>query len=187
MGGFFDLEVSLAEIEPRIWRKFLISSTATFADLHESIQDAFGWFDEHLWAFQSPGQDGETIAGIPDENDENDTTPDAGKVHLSDFFDQGDGKDQCVYLYDFGDRWHHEVVLKGEVQGIGDFFQKLVAGERACPPEDSGGVFGYERRAKFLATGTDPDGEDANVISEWIGDWKPDDFDLEECQEVFDR
>lgn len=64
---------------------------------------------------------------------------------------------------------------------------QLVAGERACPPEDCGGVFGYERLVDFLATGTDPDGEDAEVLAEWIGDWRPDDFDLKESQEDFNR
>jgi hypothetical protein len=187
MGGFYDIEVSLTGIQPRIWRRFLISSDATFGDLHNAIQDAFGWFDEHLWAFQVPGPDGSTIAGIPDEDDDYDTTPDAWKVSLSNYFDLGAGEDRCEYLYDFGDRWHHEVVLKGKVKGVGDFFQKLVAGERACPPEDCGGTAGYERIVSFLQTGIDPDGENAEVIAEWIGPWRPYEFHLGEFQEVFDR
>ena len=187
MGGFYDFEVTLAEIRPRIWRRFLISSNATFADLHDAIQDAFGWFDEHLWAFQEPEPDGETIAGVPDEDDDDGDTPDAWNVPLSGFFDGADGTDRCIYLYDFGDRWHHEVVYKGKGSGAADFFQKLVAGKRTCPPEDCGGIAGYERIVEFLATGVDPDGEDAEDFAEWVGDWRPDDFDLKEFQEVFDR
>ncbi len=187
MAGYYDFEVTLAEIRPRIWRRFLIISNATFADLHKAIQDAFGWFDEHLWVFEEPGRQGKKIAGIPDEDDLNDSTPDAWKVALSSFFDQGDGTDRCVYLYDFGDRWHHEVVITGKSSGTADFVQKLVAGEQACPPEDCGGVSGYERIVGFLRTGIDPDGEPAKVLAEWIGPWQPDDFDLADFQEVFDR
>ena len=40
---------------------------------------------------------------------------------------------------------------------------------------------------EFLATGIDPDGEDAEVQAGWIGGWRPDDFDLKEFQEVFNR
>ena len=187
MAGYYDFEVTLADIKPRIWRRFLLSNDATFADLHDAIQDAFGWFDEHLWAFQVPGPDGETIAGIPDEDDDDDNTPDAGEAALPSFFNLGEGRDRCIYEYDFGDRWEHDIVLKGEVQKDGDFFRRLVAGERACPPEDCGGVFGFERMVEFLATGIDPDGEDAEVIAEWIGPWRPDDFDLEEFKEVFEQ
>lgn len=187
MGKSYDFEVSLAEIKPRIWRRFMLSSGATFADLHDAIQDAFGWEDAHLWRFQEPGRDGTTIAGVPDEDDASDITPNAWKVPLGVFFDLGGGKDQCVYLYDFGDRWQHDVLLKGEVQGAGDFFRQLVAGERACPPEDCGGVFGCQRMVDFLATGSDPDGENAEVIAEWIGPWRPDVFDLGEIQKVFNR
>ncbi len=187
MAEYYDFEVSLADIQPRIWRRFLLSSDAAFIDLHGAIQDAFGWFDEHLWVFSESGPQGATIAGVPDEGRDDDTTPDARKVRLANFFDLGSGKDRCVYEYDFGDRWDHDVVLKREVQGGGDFFQKLLAGERACPQEDCGGVSGYERIVDFLRTGIDPDGEPAKVIAELIGPWQPDDFDLAVFREVFDR
>ena len=42
MPKYFDLEISLLEIEPRIWRRFLIHSQATFMDLHDAVQQAFG-------------------------------------------------------------------------------------------------------------------------------------------------
>lgn len=187
MGGFYEFEVSLADITPRIWRRFILSGKATFANLHDAIQDAFGWFDEHLWEFMEPGSDGETIAGVPDEDNDDHSIPDAWKVPMATFFDLGTGRDRCRYLYDFGDNWEHDVVLKKEEVGAGDFFRQLVAGERACPPEDCGGVFGDDRIVEFLATGVDPDGEEAEEFGEWVGDWRPDDFDLKKYQEVFNR
>ena len=48
MPKYFDLDVSLLEIEPRIWRRLLIHSEATFMNLPDAIQEAFGWQDCHL-------------------------------------------------------------------------------------------------------------------------------------------
>jgi len=98
VGGYYEFEVTLADIKPRIWRRFILSSNATFADLHDAIQDAMGWKNAHLWVFQEPGRDGKTIAGIPDEEDEDDQTPDALKVPLADLFDGADRKKRCQYL-----------------------------------------------------------------------------------------
>jgi len=187
MAEYYEFDVTLANIEPRIWRRFLISGDAIFADLHEAIQDAMGWEDAHLWVFREPGRDGGTITENSDEDRDDDTTPDAWKVPLANFFNLGNGKDRCVYEYDFGDRWGHAVLLNGEAQDDGNFFRRLIAGERAGPPEDCGGVFGYERIVKFLATGTDPDGEDADTLADWVADWRPHEFDLKEFQEVFNR
>lgn len=187
-GGFYDFEVSLADIEPRIWRRFLLSSDATFADLHHAIQDSFGWEDSHLWEFMEPAPGEGIIAGVPgDDFDEYDDTPDAETVSLSTFFGEKGGRKECLYIYDFGDGWYHHVLLKRKVSDSGDFMRKLLGGERACPLEDSGGVPGYERIVEFLATRTDPDGENAEDFAEWVGEWRPDDFDLKDFQEVFDR
>ena len=51
MHKYFDLEISLLEIEPRIWRRFLIRSEATFMHFHSAIQQAFGWQNCHLYEF----------------------------------------------------------------------------------------------------------------------------------------
>ena len=40
---------------------------------------------------------------------------------------------------------------------------------------------------EFIATGVDPDGEDAEELAKWIGEWRPDEFSLEETKEVFNR
>ena len=43
MPSYFELDVSLQDIQPRIWRRLLLPNTATFAQLHVAIQDSFGW------------------------------------------------------------------------------------------------------------------------------------------------
>ena len=170
MADYLCFEVSLRAIKPRIWRRFLLPRRATFLALHHAIQ-ACGWQDYHLWAFTSP-HDREPIAG-PATDMESDPPPDAGKVKLANYFiEKGD---RCDYLYDFGDGWEHQVVFKGEVANAEDFGRRLLGGARRFPPEDCGGVPGYDRIVEVVKTGRDP-WDDAEGLAEWIGDWTPDSF-----------
>jgi hypothetical protein len=63
-------------------------------------------------------------------------------------------KDRMRYDYDFGDVWEHEVVLEKIVPRESKMkYPAVLAGKRACPPEDIGGVWGY---AHFLEAVSDP-------------------------------
>ena len=174
---YHEFEVSLLGIKPRIWRRFLLRSTATFADLHNAIQ-ACGWDNCHLFVFRD--RMGRPVAGIPDaESDEPD--PDARRVKLSSHL--GEGKERtCVYEYDFGDSWEHEVKLRGTAELPDSFERRLLAGARAFPPEDCGGVPGYEDCVRFATTGRGP-----KHLREWLDDWTPEAFDVEEAKREFDR
>jgi len=54
----YQLRAVLRGISPLIWRRLLVRSDSTVARLHEVLQIAFGWDDEHLnrWtiAFNCP-------------------------------------------------------------------------------------------------------------------------------------
>ena len=180
MRAYLELEVSLRHITPRIWRRFQITVNATFLDLHRAIQDSFGWEYAHLWQFQTPGRGGEVIAGMASEED----TPDAGRIRLTHYFGT---VQQCVYWYDFGDDWLHTVKLRERLSCEDRFMRRLLAGRRAGPPEDCGGAHGYGRIVEFLRTGTDPWEDGDAELSEWVGDWKPDDFSLAVAKSEFDR
>lgn len=65
--------------------------------------------------------------------------------------------------------------------------RRLTGGERAFPPEDCGGLGGYERCLAFRATGKDPLGDGDEEFGEWLGDWQPEQFDLAAMQKSFDR
>ena len=186
--SYYEFEVTLLDIKPRIWRRFLLRTDSSFADLHRAIQDAMGWYDSHLWAFMGSGRDMEPIAGVPEEEfgDEGET-PDARKVKLVSFFGQGEGAKKCLYLYDFGDDWRHQVELKGIEDFDKKFKRRLLAGKRACPMEDCGSTPGYERMVEFLKTGKDPYGDGDEELREWMGDWDPDAFDLDDAKKDFDR
>ena len=96
------------------------------------------------------------------------------------------GHSGSTYIYDFGDDWEHEVKLRRVVTDDASFKRRLLAGSRACPPEDCGSVPGYYRMVEFLETGEDPAGDDAVDLAEWLGNWKPDELDLAAVKRRFD-
>jgi hypothetical protein len=177
MPKYLEFRVSLVGIRPTIWRTFLLRSNATFEDLHRAIQ-ACGWEDAHLFVFRD--RRGHPIAGIPDkEADEPD--PDARRVRLSSFFGEGKAR-RCVYEYDFGDSWEHDIEFRGTTEFPEAFERRLLAGERAFPPEDCGGIPGYEACVRMATQRRGP-----RQLREWLGDWKPESFDLDAAKAKFDR
>ena len=67
------------------------------------------------------------------------------------------------------------------------FKQRLLAGERACPPEDCGGTTGYAHLVYFVETGGDIRDDDPEGLRAWLGGWRPDAFDLAVAKATFDR
>lgn len=175
-----EFEVSLRYIEPRIWRRFQIERRASFADLHVAIQLSFGWERAHLWEFRTRAHGKRALAGpkMDDVWSVSEPPPDAESTKLTGFFGPGKHR-RCVYVYDFGDFWVHDVLFRRRFATQVRFRRRLIAGERAGPLEDCGGVPGYERIVEFLQTGVDPWEEDPADLREWYGHWDPEAFDLE--------
>ena len=96
-------------------------------------------------------------------------------VKLGTLVDQG--VKRFRYLYDFGDGWEHEVAIE-KVQPLdpGQQYPSLIAGKRACPPEDCGGVPGYAAFLKAIRNPRHPEHED---LLAWAGGrFDPGAFDL---------
>ena len=187
MPTYLDFTVSLQDVLPRPWRRFLVPERSTFAMLHSAIQDACGWASSHLYDFRAVGQAGSrVIAGMSLENYGDDvarSAPDAATARLTSYFGP-DNFTTCLYVYDFGDSWHHDVQLNDVVTLAAKFPRRLLGGEHAFPPDDSGGPSGYEQIQLALRTGMDPDGllEWASETWEWTGT-----FDLEDARKRFAR
>ena len=174
----FQFKITLVGIEPAIWRRIQVPGSYSFWDLHTAIQDAMGWLDCHLhhFAVSDPHTGRPCIAGIPEMElfeDEEPTTP-GWILQISDFFSITNSRAQ--YVYDFGDDWQHDVVLEDVLPRENEAeYPRCVGGERACPPEDVGGVPGYE---DFLAILTDPEHEQHEELLEWAGGaFDPEAFD----------
>lgn len=188
MPRYFEFEVTLQELEPRIWRRLLVRTTATFAHLHQAIQGAFGWHDTHLYEFRLPGPTPRVLAGSPRKGVEGfgRPTPDGRKEKLNRYFVGSWSREWCEYAYDFGDGWVHEVKLIGVQADPAAFRARLLGGGRAGPPEDCGGAPGYERCVQRVTTGVDPWG-DPEGLAQWLGDWHPERFDLDAARTRVDR
>ena len=54
--GIYQLRAVLLGISPIIWRRLLVRGDSTIADLHVTLQTAFGWSDNHLHRFIIQGK-----------------------------------------------------------------------------------------------------------------------------------
>ena len=183
--AYFEFEVSLEGIKPRIWRRFRLRKDSTFHDLHDTIQKACGWQNYHLFDFHPVGSR-ERLATSPhdDPGDASDVAPFAAAVRIDSFFHNAG--DSCTYLYDYGDDWQHLVELKGIERLPSQARRKLIGGERAFPPEDCGSIPGYYQcleafRISDAELGRLDEEQREELLStrEWFGDWDPERFDFE--------
>ena len=152
--------------KPPVWRRIVIPGNFTFHDLHNTIQSAFGWWDEHLYQFQRHPFDGGWTVKEPDDEDDNwgERPEDARETNVLTFI-QHMGLEKFVYVYDFGDSWVHDITVE-QIDHDADLDHPVcLAGKGACPPEDCGGPWGYEELKEEM---------DKDEINE---------FDLEEVNE----
>lgn len=165
------LRVTLADIAPPIWRRFQVESDTTLYRLHQILQIVMGWDNYHLYQFTVSG----TEYGEPD--------PDFGMpvrssrtARLSQIAPSP--HDKFSYTYDFGDNWKHRVLVeKIESPEVGVRYPVCLAGARACPPEDCGGVWGYAELLEIIGA---PHDERYEEMMEWLGgSFDPERFDLE--------
>jgi hypothetical protein len=143
------VRIELQDTDPKVWRQVEVPVSVTLGDLHNIIQAAMGWDDDHMHAFQSGrnelNEKGATLAGLSLR-----------------------GLKRFTYVYDFGDSWIHEIRLQRRSPADpGVAYPRLVDGGGRCPPEDIGGVWGYYASLEALA---DPDHEDHDQMREWYGD-----------------
>lgn len=163
------LRVTLLESDPPIWRRIQVPSTLTLAKLHRVLQAAMGWKESHLHQFHVGDERfGDPVPGLD--------LRDARRVKLLQIAPAVG--DVLIYEYDFGDSWEHEIVVE-EIRDEGGKPRALcLEGARACPPEDCGGVWGYENLLDALADPEHPEHED---MVEWMGgEWDPEAFDRDE-------
>jgi hypothetical protein len=180
----YQFKITLLGAKPAIWRRIQVQD-CTLDKLHEHIQAAMGWTNSHLHQFEIKGKrysDPELL----DDGFEDSECGDSTRTNLSQILPKSGKRFACTYEYDFGDGWQHEVLFEGSPPvDPKSKYPACLEGERACPPEDCGGVWGY---VDFLAAIGNPKHEDHDSMLEWIGGrFDPEKFDPQRATQEMKR
>jgi hypothetical protein len=180
----FQFKITLLGAKPAIWRRIQVED-CTLDKLHEHIQTAMGWTNSHLHQFEIKG----VRYGDPELLDDgfgDFECDDSTRTLLSDILPKTGKRFAFKYEYDFGDGWEHEVLFEGNLPVDPQAKYPLcVEGERACPPEDCGGVWGY---GDFLEAIRNPKHEEHESMLEWIGGlFDPEEFDAKEATKAMKK
>ncbi|MBB6447784.1 plasmid pRiA4b ORF-3 family protein [Bacillus benzoevorans] len=156
---YYQVKITIKDIEPDIWRRLLVPSGITFHKFHKIIQAAFDWQDYHLYLFELP----DFLIKIPDLDyplHEVEKNPKSIKVDT--VFKE---YQNMLYEYDFGDSWYHEIIIEDIVTRAEEIHIPIcLGGERHRPPEDAGGTGGYEH---FLSIIGDPQNPEYDEMLGW--------------------
>jgi hypothetical protein len=154
----YRLRVDLRAARPPIWRRLEVAGDTTLAELHRILQIAFAWDDDHMHSFETDfGTFGTPDAELGHRSEQSATVEQVLGGHGA----------KMTYTYDFGDSWEHVIAVESvapQAEGVG--YPRCTAGRRAAPPEDSGGIWGYEALCEILA---DPEDDQHAERLEWLG------------------
>jgi hypothetical protein len=165
----FQFKITLRGVEPVIWRRIQVFDD-TLDKLHEHIQAAMGWTNSHLHEFLIAGR----RSGDP-EMLQDDFGPftglDSTRTLISELLPTASAPVSFEYHYDFGDGWVHEVRFEGSPSPQPEVaYPQCLEGERACPPEDVGGIGGY---SDYLEAMANPNHEQHLEMLKWRGPFNP--------------
>ena len=177
--AYFRIRITLDDTD--VWRLVDVRSDARLDVVHDVVQVCMGWTNSHLHQFTKVGgaaveqyltqyaiDEGDT-AGVPEV-----------EVRLDEVL--AEPGDTLSYNYDFGDDWQHTLTLE-EVRPVGTDTAVCVDGAKACPPEDCGGLPGYDSAVEAVA---DTAAADPDLLS-WLGPWDPERFDIAATNAALDR
>jgi hypothetical protein len=180
----FRVRLDLHGAKPPVWRRLELPGNLTLPQVHQMIQAAMGWTDSHLHRFRT-GRDHRSPYFVTtfdvDEGEEGVLEDDVRLDQLV-----AAVGDAIWYEYDFGDGWDHVLKVE-EVLEEPPAAVRCLGGRMACPPEDCGGIGGYEELAAWVRNGYDDallptSFEDAEQGRDWLPlDWDPDHFDVDEA------
>ncbi len=175
-GPVYQIKISLKDSHPPIWRR-VQTQDVTLEKLHELIQTAMGWTDSHLHQFLIDGVRYTHPRIVEMDGGDLDERSYAG-LRVSDLVAEYGTKLRFDYEYDFGDGWEHSIVLEKVIEAEARVkYPRCIDGDRACPPEDVGGVWGF---ADFVEAIADPNHPEHEELLEWSGPFDPAAFDADQ-------
>lgn len=173
----YRLKITLKNTRPPIWRR-IETKDVTLEELHELTQTAMGWTNSHMHQFEIGDTRYTDPRFMEHALDDFGAISYAG-VRVSDLVSQHGTKLRIDYEYDFGDGWQHAIVLEEVTDAEpGVRYPRCIDGDRACPPEDVGGVWGF---AEFVEAITNSNHEQHEEFLEWNGPFDPTEFDAKKA------
>ena len=177
MSVIYQLKIELVGSHPKVWRSLTVPSNTPFDELHDIIQISMGWEDEYPFEFTI----GETTVrdfGPEIDMGENPYDRDAMDAVLDELVTMV--KTRFTYIYNFHDRWEHQITLEKISPSEGKSKHPVcIGGESACPPDDCGGISRYQNMLDVLADEKHPE---HNNIKKQLGE--PEDVALFNIEEV---
>ncbi len=155
------IRIELMEVDnPKVWREMWIPMHISFETFHTMLQVGMGWEDLHLYSFQESLESKYFHIMCPPFDDLPGIDATAIKINnilweyynsylMSQRMDINKNADKLYYIYDFGDVWEHEIYVV-DFDPTPVQYAEITDGGGACPPEDCGGVSGYQRTKKYL-------------------------------------
>lgn len=115
------VRIELLDTDPLIWRKVEVPTSITLKGLHDVVQAAMGWYDQHLWELR-PGKQ-RYGQPIPGDDWGGPPTLRADKVRLREVLKPR--KTILGHIYDFGDSWAHRLTVTDVRPGEPDTIDEL--------------------------------------------------------------
>jgi hypothetical protein len=167
-----EIKVSLIGSEPLIWRTLHVPAKSSLRALHRILQGAMQWRTCHLYMYEIEDQ----RYGDPSLDDE--FEPMWKSDQNKKLFDIFSKVDHFKYIYDFGDGWQHKIQFKRYLDpDPNKKYPLCIDGREVAPPEDCGGLGGFQNLKEALADQNHPEHDE---MKEWIGGfYRFDDFDVE--------
>lgn len=181
----YKIKISLLDSNPLIWRRVIVPANITFKRLHEIIQFTMGWLDNRLYDFNINEEkiritcDEQLISDyeryskmkLTPKNDPYGyvakmlqiTPKHSSKVKIDKYLTNWR---KIEYVYDFGDYWIHNIALEEIIENYEYNYPTCLEGEGACPPDDVGGIPGYERFLRIIKDKTNPKYKEIKVWAE---------------------
>lgn len=143
------------------------------------IQKAFGWADCHMHDFNIFNETGDFLVKVVSDYDDvielhqNSNMVFESEVLISDYIKNGY---RISYVYDFGDNWNHEITIENIITDYNKGYPTCIGGVGDAPPEDVGGVPGYE---EFLEIMKNPQHPEYENTKRWAGSLLRKSFDID--------
>lgn len=136
--GAYQLKITIKGSKPPIWRRILVPEGITFEKLHQIIQTAFCWSNEHLYQFEFRS---EGVRIVPKEENRSPRSEDLLCNEKIDSLVSSTKK--FVYTYDFGDNWEHVIQVEDILEDYLEENAQVVKYKGDIIPENCGGITEY--------------------------------------------